>query len=338
MKQQHVLPDPVRARMNVVEEECERAARIVRELLVFARRRPPERKRVDFNEVVRAALTLQSPEFTMNNIGVVAELSPIPHIWADAHQMQQVLLNLFRNATHAMKSTHGQGTLTVRSSGEGGEVTLEVEDDGPGIVAENLNRVFDPFFTTKGVGEGTGLGLSLSMGIVEAHGGTMHVENVAGAGARFALKLPLGEGGEGVVTSAAPQVEPASPTRRARILVVEDEAPLRALLTEVLRGLGHQVDEAATGQVAMKRLDQNAYDLITLDLKLPDTDGKAIWHWLRSRNPDLATRVMFMTGDTMRAETQKFLQDAGRPVMSKPLTIDQITRMVNEMLGAQPAN
>jgi signal transduction histidine kinase len=330
LKRQHTLPEQIRNRMDVVEEECERAARIIRELLVFARRKPPERKPVHLNDVARAALHLQAPEFDLSGIRAVAELAPLPPILGDAHQMQQVLLNLFANAAHAMKTAHGGGVLTVRSRQDAGSAVLEVEDNGPGIAPENLNRVFDPFFTTKGVGEGTGLGLSVSIGIVEAHGGSIQAENVAGAGARFTLKLPLGEELEApeAVRSAT-----AASGRRARILVIEDEAPLRTILTEVLTGLGHTVDEAATGQEGLTRLVQTGYDLVTLDLKLPDTDGKFLWHWIREHQPGLASGVLFMTGDTMSVETQEFLEDAGRPVLNKPLAIGQITQMVNEMLS-----
>jgi len=331
MKRQHVLPDPVRIRMDVVEEECERAARIIRELLVFARRKPPERKRVDLNEVARAALSLQAPEFDLRAIRVVTELSPVPHIWGDAHQLQEVLLNLFSNAVHAMKTKPGAGRLTVRSREVNGQVVMDVEDDGRGIAPENLSRVFEIGRAHAGVGEGTGLGLSLSISIVEAHGGSMQVENVPGAGARVTLRLPLGDGVEVV---EPPEPRPTG-ARRARILVIEDEAALRGVLTEVLTGLGHTVDEAATGAAGLQRLERGTYDLIALDLKLPDIDGKAIWRRLRTHRPDLAARVMFVTGDTMRTETEKFLQEAGRPVLSKPLTIDQISRMVNTILAAR---
>jgi signal transduction histidine kinase len=329
LKRQLVLPERVLARIDVVEQECERAARIIRELLVFARRKPPEHKRVDVNEVARAALNLQAPQFDLRGIRVAAELAPVPPIWGDAHQLQQVLLNLLSNAAHAMKGRPGGG-LTVRTRELNGEVVLDVEDDGPGIPPEHLTRVFDPFFTTKGVGEGTGLGLSLSIGIVEAHGGSMHVENMPGAGARVTLRLPLGAGLE--IAERPPDARPAG-ARRARMLVIEDEASLRSVLIEVLTGLGHAVDEAATGQAALQHLERETYDVIALDLKLPDIDGKAIWHWLRSHRPHLATRVMFMTGDTMSTETQKFLQEAGRPVLNKPLAIDQVARMVDTILA-----
>jgi signal transduction histidine kinase/ActR/RegA family two-component response regulator len=334
VKRQHSLPDPVRRRMDAAGEACERAARIIRELLVFARRRPPERKRVDLNAVARAALELQAPELDLNKIRVIQELAEIPSISADAHQLQQVLLNLFSNAVHAMKSAHGCGVLTVRSREEAGVVVVEVEDDGPGIAPENIGRVFDPFFTTKGVGEGTGLGLSLSIGIIEAHSATIQVENIPGAGARFTLRLPFGES---IETGDEVPLEPAASTRRARILVVEDEAPLRSILTEVFTGLGHAVDEAGTGQAAYEHLERYAYDIVTLDLKLPDIDGKVIWRWICARDPDLAARVIFMTGDTMNAETQNFLQEAGRPTLNKPLAIDQITRMVDTILATRPS-
>src|SRR5207245_1507788 len=166
LMKRHELPDPIKKRMDAVEEECERASRIIRDLLVFARRKPPERRRVDVNKVINGLLSLQAPEFELNRIRVVRELDALPLIMADPHQLQQVFLNLFTNARYAMKSARGEGTLTVRSARHGADVVVHVEDDGPGIPAEHVGRIFDPFFTTKGAGEGTGLGLSLSIGIV----------------------------------------------------------------------------------------------------------------------------------------------------------------------------
>src|SRR2546425_895787 len=333
MKRQASLPGPVRARLDVVEKECERASQIIRSLLVFARRTPPERRPVDVNDVIRAALVLQAPEFDLNHIRVVTALDPMPRIWADPHQLQQVLLNLFSNAVHAMKSALGRGVLTVRSSDAGATVSVVVEDDGPGIPAANLGRIFDPFFTTKAAGEGTGLGLSLSFGIVESHGGSITAENIAGTGARFTVTLPVVERPEAAEAVPSP-VAPA--TRCARVLVVDDEDQLRKLVTEVVIGLGHQVEETPSGLDAIARLASHDYDVILLDVRLPDLDGKAIWRRLLVDRPALAARIVFMTGDTMSAETQAFLMEAGRPVLTKPLTIERIQRAVNEALTAPP--
>ena len=329
LRRRHALPEATRTQMDVVEQESERAARIIRQLLVFARRRPPERKRVEVNEVTRAALDLQAPGLDLRGVRVVSELAALSPILGDAHQLQQVLLNLFSNAAHAMKDAP-ERVLTVRSRDVDGAVVIDVEDTGQGIAPEHLTRVFDPFFTTKGVGEGTGLGLSLSIGIVEAHGGTMHVENIPGAGARVTLRLPAGDG---VDAGETPAHTRTGTGRVGHILVIEDETALRAILLEVLTGLGHTVDEAATGEAGMQHLDRQSYDVIALDLKLPDIDGKVIWRWLHSRHPDVAARVVFMTGDTLSPETQTFLQEAGCPVLSKPLAIDQIAHVVDQLLA-----
>ena len=242
-----------------------------------------------------------------------------------------MLLNLFSNAVHAMRSAHGQGVLTVRSGSDGATISVQVEDDGPGIPAEHLSRIFDPFFTTKPAGEGTGLGLSLSIGIVESHGGRVRAENIAGGGVRFTVTLPVVEG-PGVAEGAATPVPQV--TRRARVLVVDDNDELRGLVTEVVNGLGHEVEETASGQDAVARLARDDYDVVLLDIRLPDLDGKAIWGRLVADRPALAARVIFMTGDTMSDETQTFLTQAGRPVLTKPLTIERIRRAVNEALTA----
>jgi signal transduction histidine kinase/BarA-like signal transduction histidine kinase len=328
LKQQHVLTDAVRVRMDVVEGECARAAHIIRELLVFARRKAPERQHADVNEVVEAALKLQAPQFDLNGISVVTALDPLPKIWADPHQLQQVLLNLFGNATHAMRSSGRDGVLTVRSAVHEGQVTIVVEDNGPGIPPEHLGRVFDPFFTTKRVGEGTGLGLSLSIGIVEAHGGRMSVENVPTSGARFTIRLPFGQGAE---IDEAP-VAPAAPLQDAEILVVEDETALRSILMDILTTRGHRVTEAGTGRAAIGLLEHGTYDAVMLDLMLPDLDGRGVWQWILSHRRPLADRVIFMTGDTMSAQSQRFLQETGRPVLYKPLAMDRIGQLVDEVL------
>ncbi|MFQ5961615.1 MAG: ATP-binding protein, partial [Candidatus Methylomirabilales bacterium] len=257
-KQQYDLPDQARKRLDVIEQQAERASEIIRDLLVFARRKPPERKRVNLNDVVKAPLALQAPDFDLNNIRVVSDLEPaLLEIWGDGHQLQQVFLNLFTNAAYAMKSTHARGTLTVRSFRRGSKVFVEVDDDGPGIPPDDIGRIFDPFFTTRGAGEGTGLGLSLSFGIVEAHGGHMHAENLPGSGARFTVRLPLGEGAKLV---EPPTPEDLAPSGRARILIVDDEKDLRGILAELIGDLGHQVEEAATGQEAITSLERQVYD------------------------------------------------------------------------------
>jgi len=325
----------VARRLDVIDSACSRSSRIISDLLVFARRRSPERRRVDPNEIIRAALRLQGPQLELNKIRLAAALEPTPPIWADSHQIQQVFLNLFSNAIHAMSTVAGERILYVRSAHRGSEVVVDVEDHGPGIPPEHLGRIFDPFFTTKPTGAGTGLGLSLSIGIVEAHGGRLHVENVADAGARFTVRLPIGDGVDAEPAAASEAAVPTA-VASADVLVVEDEDPLRGLVSEIMRGMGHQVIEATAGEAALSLLEKRTYELVMLDLRLPDVDGQVVWQRAIAPHRRLAGRVVFMTGDIMSAETREFLDETGRPCLLKPFTIEQVGRIVTEVLAATP--
>jgi PAS domain S-box-containing protein len=189
-------------------QEAERAGRIVKNLLLFAREAKPERSSVDINEVVERALALRSYELKVENIQAELDLDPrLPAILADASQMLQVVLNLMVNAEQALEQgydedadrelseaagrVHGRGRIRIctRRVSEH-KLALEVSDNGPGIAPESISRIFDPFFTTKPVGVGTGLGLSIVYGIVREHGGEITVESKRGHGATFVVELP----------------------------------------------------------------------------------------------------------------------------------------------------
>jgi signal transduction histidine kinase len=326
-----LMDDALTRRMEVMETACVRASRIIRDLLAFARRQPPERRRVDLNQVIHSTLGLQTSQLELNKIRVVTALTPIPEIWADPHQLQQVFLNLFSNAIHAMKTDRGHGVLTVTSGQRGSEVVVWIDDDGPGIPPEHLGRIFDPFFTTKVTGAGTGLGLSLAIGIVESHGGRLYAENLPDSGARFIVHLPVNEHAE--AEAPAPPGPRVAAVAGGNVLVVEDEEPLREALTEVLHGLGHRVVGATTGFEALGRLRERTWDLVMLDLRLPDVDGQAVWERALAPDPRLAGRVVFMTGDIMSAETQGFLDEARRPFLLKPFTMEEVGRVVSEVLA-----
>jgi two-component system NtrC family sensor kinase len=320
-------------RVDVIETACTRATRIISDLLVFARRQPPERELVDLNEVFRATLALQAPVLALHHIEVVTALEPGPPIWADSNQLQQVFLNLFSNAIHAMHEAHGRGILTIRSRRQGRDVIVDVDDTGPGISRDDLSRIFDPFFTTKPTGVGTGLGLSLAIGIIEAHGGRLGVENIPGAGARFTVRLPVDNTAPDRARAERVPTAPVENKANAEVLVVEDEGSLRDVLSETVRELGHQVVEATTGDEALARLRERTYDLVMLDLRLPDVDGQAVWQRALARDPRLAARVVFMTGDIMSAGTQRFLDQTGRPFLIKPFTVEELGRVIGEVLA-----
>ncbi len=195
--------------VEVILAESERAARIVRNLLTFARKRQSTRSMIELNHVVRETLALRAYEQRLTNVDVVTALAAgLPQVFADAHQIQQVLLNLVINAEQAMISANGRGSLVVRTwhDAERDAVVLEVTDDGPGVSADMRGKIFDPFFTTKEVGKGTGLGLTVAYAIVQEHGGRIRVEERS-QGAAFLVELPVSDVG---VTSKT-----AAGTRRA---------------------------------------------------------------------------------------------------------------------------
>ncbi len=183
----------VRDRLGVVAEEAGRAARIVQNLLLFARHYTPERRPCSLADQARRVLELKGYQLQQDNIRVVTDFAACPFVWADENQLQQVLLNLVQNAQQAMAKHPANRVLTVRVWPTDRHACVEVRDTGSGIPPEVLPRVFDPFFTTKPPGEGSGLGLSVSYGIVTELGGSLRAENCADGGAAFVVEVPLGE-------------------------------------------------------------------------------------------------------------------------------------------------
>jgi two-component system NtrC family sensor kinase len=180
--------------LRLVQRETERCSAIVRNLLDFARQRPPTLKEIDLSSVAEEALSLLAHRLHMQNVALVKDLPPQPHVKADFGQMRQAFVNIALNAAEAM--TQG-GTLTVRSRLAGEMVELEFADTGPGIPPEHLSRILDPFFTTKE--KGTGLGLSVVYGLIERHGGKLDISSTVGIGTTVLVRLPVGAAAAAVV-------------------------------------------------------------------------------------------------------------------------------------------
>ncbi len=183
----------VNERLTIVAEEASRAARIVQNLLLFARQYKPERRPCSLVDQARRVLDLKAYQLKQDDIRVVTEFTQSPYVLGDENQLQQVLLNLLQNAHYVMARHPGPRVLTVTTWSNESAVCLEMRDTGPGIAAEIMPRIFDPFFTTKPPGEGSGLGLSVSYGIVTELGGTLRAENRPEGGASFILELPSAE-------------------------------------------------------------------------------------------------------------------------------------------------
>ncbi len=187
------LDDGVRSQIQTIYDEAERAAKIVQNLLSFARRRRPTKEMAEVNALVQRVLELRSYDFAVRNITLDMTLDTrMQTCWVDQDQIQQVLFNVIKNAKQAMIDAHGGGKLTVLTQGSATGARISIADDGPGIPPDIQRRIFDPFFTTKDAGEGTGLGLTICYGIIDEHGGRIWTENRPESGSVFHIELPVG--------------------------------------------------------------------------------------------------------------------------------------------------
>ena len=323
----------IRQGLDTILHEAERAARIVRHLLTFARKRHTTRTTVDVNHVVRDTVALRQHEQRLANVSVVDGLAAgLPNVFADPHQLQQVVLNLIINAEQAMVSAHGRGALVVRSwhDAERDMVLLEIADDGPGMPQEVLPKIFDPFFTTKEVGKGTGLGLTVVYAIIEEHGGRISASSPPGEGASFRIELPT--------AAARPAAKPALPMPEsiqagAAVLIVEDEPALASAVVEGLTDVGYAVTHAGDGEAALASVAAHTFDVIVCDLKMPRLDGPAFYRAITASAPALARRVIFVTGDVAGAEADRFLEESGCRWLPKPFRLSELLRAIREVTG-----
>ena len=321
---------------GIILHEAERAARIVRNLLTFARKRQSTRAMIDVNSVIRQTLALRAADQAEAGIVVREQMgNDLPPVFADAHQIQQVLLNLVINAEQAMLSANGRGVLVVRSWHDADRecIILEINDDGPGISEEVQAKIFDPFFTTKEVGKGTGLGLTVAYAIVNEHGGRIRLESTPSAGASFFVEIPVSGVGAPQAPPAPPAQAPGTAPRHASVLVVDDEAALAAAVCAALQDAGYTVEQASDGEEALQRVQSRQFDLVVCDLKMPRVDGKTFYGMLVAARPAMASRVVFVTGDVAGTDAETCLEETGCRWLAKPFRLTDLVRTAREVLA-----
>ena len=314
------FPPDQRTAAETIYSEARRASRIVQNLLTFARQHKAEKVLTAINQVLDDTLELRAYELRVRGIDVRREYDDsLPDTMADAHQLQQVFLNLITNAEQAMEQRdgHHHHRLTVRTRRTPDAIRIEIEDSGAGIPANLIERIFNPFFTTKPTGSGTGLGLSISLGIVREHEGRIWAENAPQTGARFVVEVPVTEPRPSGEHATVAQVQ-SQASDRLRVLVVDDEASVRVSLQRYLAGRGHEVETTASGQDALTRLKASKYDAVIVDMRMPDLSGEQLFERLRSDDPAHAERVIFTTGDLVNEQMRRFLDGTGRPCVPKP--------------------
>lgn len=328
-------PEEDRSALEMINHEAGRAARVVKDLLTFARNdnsaQPP--RRVDLNAVVRYIVGTQ--RYSLETRGTTLECTladDLPMVLGDPTQLEQVVLNLVVNARQAMEgraetSAHAalNSSIRIRSYVLHGHAVVEIADSGPGISAADCLRIWEPFWTTKAEGEGTGLGLSVVHGIVNSLGGTIDVESEIGEGTRFTIVLP-----------PAPAINPPPRTSPARgmsgpadvalapldILVVDRDASSVSYLTHCLGERGHAVVSASSGDDGLALATQASFDVVLCDLRTTGAGMAEIARRLRASPASQRTRIIVCASDSASPSTHALLEEIHPDgVVGKPYDI-----------------
>ncbi len=315
---------------DIIHAEAIRAGRVVQTLLDFARQRPRVREPVDLQDVVERVLALQRSALKRARVKAVITMpDDLPAVIGDPQELQQVVLNAVVNATEAMEATGRPGTIDIRASRTNGHISLTVEDTGPGLTPEALDRVFEPFYTTKGE-KGTGLGLTISLGLVKALGGRLWLQNVEGGGARLTAELPAD-----VAVKEREQRMGFTPAgRRLSVLIVEDEVSVGRGMTLMAQRLGHEVRTVRDLKEALANLrePEQRYDAMLVDVHLDEAHtGFDLFEELLQEGRGRERHVVFTTGDSVSAQTRDRLQRSERPVLKKPFNLEELREILERV-------
>ncbi len=332
------LPEDARARAQLdhLVGAAQRAAALTRKLLALGRKQVLEVEPLDVGANVRELVPLLE-HLLPPNVRLTLEVDEaLPLVDADGPQLEQVWMNLVANARDAMPSG-GEVRIAVRRATEGARegVRVVVADSGFGMSPETIAHVFEPFYTTKKAGEGTGLGLPIVRGIVEQHGGRVDVESAKGEGTSFGIFLPATT--RPPLSMAPPPARSPEGHGRPAVIVVDDDAAVRAFVAEVLSGHGYEVEVAGSARELEDLLGRRdlRVDLLVTDVRLPDTDGRRIRAMVAERLPGV--RCLFMTGHADDVLAPRGMLRPSVDLLRKPFTADALLEKVRAALAVPAA-
>ena len=336
--------EPLKIYVEEIQSAVEDAANLTKDLLVFSRKQSLNPEAADVNELIA-----KLEKFLLRIIGEDIELRIITadgslNVMVDFNQMEQVMMNLFANARDAMPEG---GALTVSTKSEvidnefikslgygvpGRYAVISVSDTGTGMDEAVKEKIFEPFFTTKKVGMGTGLGLSIAYGIIKQHRGYLTVESRPGKGTTFMIYLPLIDR---IATGDKDVSLPDSSRSIAgteTVLVVEDNAKLRGLMTSYLQDLGYSTITAEDGEEAVSRFRENkdSIDVIVSDVIMPKKSGKDAYEEMIRIKPD--AKILFLSGYSREIMHLKNIIDSGIEIIPKPILLDELVGKIRKTL------
>lgn len=322
----------VDSELSVIEKAALDGRETVRRIQEFSRVRRDRRfGAVDLAEVIKDAVEITrgrwKAEAEQRNVAIQVELelAAAPLILGSAAELREVFTNLILNAVDAMPQG---GRLRLRCRHDADRVVAEVEDTGVGMTDEIRRHLFDPFFSTKG-SKGMGLGMSVVYGIVTRHEGRIEVDTALGRGTRFRLDFPVAPEAAAPVEAEAEQ--PKGPVRPGRILVIDDEPEVAAVVRDVLSLEGHEVDTAFRANDGIRLVSVSAYDLVLTDLGMPDMSGWEVAEKVANMRPGLP--VALVTGWGSSLDEEEARRRGIVAVVHKPFEVDELVRVAGEALS-----
>ncbi|MEJ7597567.1 MAG: response regulator [Kofleriaceae bacterium] len=319
----------LRAALSDAHEGAERVRKIVHDLKKFTRAEDPKPTVLDLPDVLDAAIKMIAHQ-VRHHAQLRKEYGTTPFVEASEGPLVQLFTNLLVNAAQAIDEGNADTELirVVTYSDDAGRAVVEVHDTGTGISKEHLRRLFDPFFTTKPIGAGMGLGLSISHAVVAGLGGEITVESEVGRGSMFRVTLPAATTKRGVETERAHDAPLLQ--RRGRVLVVDDDASVARSVARTLKS-AHDVVVETDARAALTRLTSGeTFDVIFCDLMMPNMTGMDLYEELAAVSPELARRMVFLTGGTFSPRATQFIDSVANLTESKPFSPERLRSIAKD--------
>jgi len=322
-----VLPQKVTEIATKLQKESYRVKNIIENLLKFSRRQQlMDMAFVDVAQSIKEVVFLISNTFEENNINFELQMEEqLPLVYCNSGLLQQAVLNLLQNAFDAITTSQKGSKISLNVYIADDNLFIEIADDGPGIPPEVKDKIFEPFFTTKIKGKGTGLGLSLIHRIVQIHSGSINFET-SSDGTKFTITLPLNPP---KVETSQPESKPEafsiSPMKKA--IIIDDDPTIREYLADILYTFKFSIDEATKASGGIKLINSNDYDVIIIDLKLPDKSGVEVLNFIKESMPEKVEKVIFITGD-VSIDAREMLKKTKRPFLIKPFTFSDLVNIL----------
>jgi len=311
---------------------AERIRDIVKDLGAFARPAETQTHCVNVQQVLELSVKMAMPEIR-HRARLVRDYAEVPEIAVDGAQLGQVFLNLLVNAAQAIpEGAASLHEIRLRVRAEEGAVLVQIQDTGEGIPAHILDRVFDTFFTTKPPGKSMGLGLAISHSLVSHMGGTIAVESQLGRGSTFSVRFPTATPLPAAASELAPLPKPSPVPQRGRILIVDDEPQFGHTL-RMLLGLSHEATYTSSAHEALRWIQEGRrYDAILCDLMMAEVTGRQFYEELCQQAPELARRVIFMTGGAYTPASLDFVARMTSPLIAKPFKAEELDKLLAPLL------